>query len=414
MNTLYNQAAKTNRMPSFLLFILGFIFLFMAGCEQKEEVDPIVQKDRIELNNDEATLNQDLVILNDTIEVRNIFSNTGSRIAKSFDLVLVAQVNSPSIDDYRLQSTSVELDCEKAVIGFNVAGDPYKGAIKIITTDDCIKITSSIDFKDADIHNVHLTENKVYAATGTSNLVDDQTAVLEIFALNGNKLSLENTSRIGLGSYAANSVITSKNAVYVTTGDNENVGGGIYKIGIESRLVEEFTNLHDARWTDICDQEIFVLQGTPGKYSVLDLNSLSLKNEIMVKGMNIPEAKSTIDIQGKMAFIAAGSAGVQIYNTGNHLLIGEIPVPDPTNPDMLTNAVAYDDGLLFISNGAGGIYVAKVLTDVNTDATTCETELLGYLDFDSMASVNHIAFQGNYLFIAAGLEGVKVVKVVRK
>lgn len=80
---------------------------------------------------------------------------------------------------------------------------------------------------------------------------------------------------------------------------------------------------------------------------------------------------------------------------------------------MLTNAVAYDEGLLFISNGAGGVYVANVLTDVNENASSCETELLGYLDFDTMASVNHIAFKGEYLFIAAGLDGVKIVKVVR-
>ena len=413
MITLFNQASQRFKIIHFLLSIPAITLLFVAGCEPKEEVDPVVQNDRIELINDEVELNRDLVLLNDTIEVRNMTSFPSTRIAQNFDLILVAQINSSSVDGYQLQSTSVELDCEKAVIGFNVAGDPYKGGIKIVTTDECIKISSSIDFNDADIHNVHLTEDYVYAATGTSNWVDDQTAVLEIFTINGDKLSIENTSRIGLGSYAANSVITSKYNIYVTTGDNENIGGGIYKINLESLQIDGITNLHDARWMDICGDQIFIVQGTPGKYSVIDLNSLNVDHEVSVNGMNFPEAKSTIDISGKMAFIAAGSAGVQIFNTVNHSLIGEIPVPDPSNPDMLTNAVAYDEGLLFISNGAGGVYVANVLTDVNENASTCETELLGYLDFESMASVNHIAFKGEYLFIAAGLDGIKIVKVVR-
>ncbi len=413
MNTLFNQAVIKPRILNLLPFVPAIFILLLAGCEQKETVDPIVQKDRIELINDEEELNRDLVLLNDTIEVRNINAHPGGRIAANFDLILVAEVHSPSVDEYQLQSTAVALDCEKALISFNVAGNPYKGGIKVLSIKDKISVTSFVKFYDADIHNLNFFENEVFVATGTSNTVNDQTAVLEIFGINENQLNIDNAPRIGLGSYAANSVQTSGDYIYVTTGDNENVGGGVYKVGMVSHQVESNLDLHDARWLDIHDQDLYVLQGTPGKYSVVDQNTFTLKNEVNVNGMEIPEAKSTIEIHGNMAFIAAGSAGVQIFNINDHALIGEIPVPDPSNPDMLTNAVAYDKCLLFISNGAGGVYVAKVLTDVNDNATTCETVLLGYLDFDSLASVNHIAFKGDYLFIAAGLEGIKIVKVVR-
>jgi len=193
MKALFNQATLKLRIANLFLYVPAIIIVFVMGCEPKEEIDPVVQKDRIELINDEEELNRDLVLLNDTIKVRNMASRSAARIAQSFDLILVAQINSSSVDGYLLQSTSVALDCEKAVIGFNVADDPYKGGIKIVTTDECIKITSSIDFNDADIHNVHLTDNKVYAATGTSNWVDNQAAVLEIFTIDDNKLSIDNT-----------------------------------------------------------------------------------------------------------------------------------------------------------------------------------------------------------------------------
>ena len=84
--------------------------------------------------------------------------------------------------------------------------------------------------------------------------------MLEIFNLDGDKLNIENSSRIGLGSYAANCVIASKKSIYVTTGDNENSGGGIYKIGMDNRQIEANMDLHDARWVDICNQDLFFVQ----------------------------------------------------------------------------------------------------------------------------------------------------------
>jgi len=413
MKALFSQAANKFKIFNIFLWIPAVALLSILGCEPKEAVAPVDQNDRIELINDVEELNADLVLKNDTIEVRNVNVHSGGRIASDFDLILVAEINSPSVDDYQLQSTAVTLDCQKAIVSFNVAGNPYKGGIKVLSIKDDISVTSYVKFHDADIHNINFAQNEVFAATGTSNMVDDQTAVLEILAINENKLNIDNASRIGLGSYAANSVKSNDDYIFVTTGDNEYIGGGIYKIGRTDQQVESKMELHDARWVDITSQDLYVVQGTPGKYSVLDQGTLSLNNEVNVNGMDIAESKSTIEIYGNMAFIAAGSAGVQIFNINNNALIGEIPVPDPSNPDMLTNAVAYDNCLLFISNGAGGVYVARVFTDVNSNATTCETELLGYLDFESMTSVNHIAFKGDYLFVAAGLDGVKIVKVVR-
>jgi hypothetical protein len=413
MITLFNQAKIKFRIMKYYLMLPALTLIITMGCNPNEEILPVIQNDRIEVINDEIELNKDLNLKNDTIQVINTSAQPNARIAADFDLILVGEVQSTSIEEYQLQSTAIALDCQKAIISFNVAGNPYKGGITVLSIKDEISITSFVKFFDADIHNINFSKNEVYAATGTSNTVENQTAVLEILNIENNHLNIDNTTRIGLGSYAANCVTVTDDDIFVTTGDNENIGGGVYKVNITSREVESNMDLHDARWIDHTGQELYIVQGTPGKYSVLDQGILTLNNEVDVNGMDIPESKSTIEIQGNMAFIAAGSAGVQIYNILNHSLIGEIPVPDPSNPDMLTNAVAYDKCLLFISNGAGGVYVAKVLTDVNQNASSCETELLGYLDFDSMASVNHIAFKGDYLFVAAGLDGVKIVKVVR-
>ena len=139
------------------IFVPVLSILFIIGCEQNEDIDPMQQSERLELNNDEADLNRDVVEKNDTIEIKNEVGFPGGRIASTFDLVLVTEIPSPSVDGDLLQSTAVDLTCEKAIVSFNVQGDTYKGGIKVLNIEDKTKVTSYLQFKDADIHNVHFS-----------------------------------------------------------------------------------------------------------------------------------------------------------------------------------------------------------------------------------------------------------------
>ncbi len=80
----------------------------------------------------------------------------------------------------------------------------------------------------------------------------------------------------------------------------------------------------------------------------------------------------------------------------------------------MTNAVAVDGDLVFISNGEAGVYVAQ--GSQSFDETGSEEQqqitLLGKLQFDDLQSVNHVAIKNNYLIIASGLGGLKTVEVL--
>ena len=68
---------------------------------------------------------------------------------------------------------------------------------------------------------------------------------------------------------------------------------------------------------------------------------------------------------------------------------------------------------MFISNGEAGVYVATSeddLKDYDCDERP-EITMLGQLPFGDLASVNHVEYENDYLFVAAGLGGVKVVEV---
>ena len=158
--------------------------------------------------------------------------------------------------------------------------------------------------------------------------------------------------------------------------------------------------------------------GTPGQISVYDEQTLQLLGQYPFTGADIPESKSTVEVVGGKAFIAAGTGGVQILSVNTGAVVGSVPLPDPAalglDPSVVvTNAVAVDDDLLFISNGEAGVYVAQ--GSQRFDQTGSEQQqqitLLGKLQFADLQSVNHVAFKNNYLIIASGLGGLKTVEV---
>ena len=79
----------------------------------------------------------------------------------------------------------------------------------------------------------------------------------------------------------------------------------------------------------------------------------------------------------------------------------------------MTNAVTVDEDLMFISNGEAGVYVAA--GDGEFAEAPCDAPLnitmLGHLRFDDLQSVNHVDYESKRLLIAAGLGGLKIVKV---
>jgi hypothetical protein len=69
--------------------------------------------------------------------------------------------------------------------------------------------------------------------------------------------------------------------------------------------------------------------------------------------------------------------------------------------------------LLFISNGEAGVYVAQATQPFSATGSEASQQLtmLGRLRFGNLQSVNHVAYRSGHLFIAAGLGGLKIVKV---
>ena len=153
----------------------------------------------------------------------------------------------------------------------------------------------------------------------------------------------------------------------------------------------------DARWVAEYRGDVYVLSGSPAIVSIWDRNTMSPEGSFEHAGIYEEGSKSTLDVDNRMVFVAGGERGLLIYDLEGNLLYDYV-----FEEDFVTNAVTVDNGMAFISNGNGGVYIATYDEEV---------QVISKLDLGDFESVNHIALHDGRLYVASGLGGVKVIEV---
>jgi len=401
-----------------LLFLVLVAALVLPACkEDPGPAEPAGIPDetdgRITIVNDETRLASRITILDDSVAVTQL-----SKAAQptAFRLRLVAEIAPPVVKGERLQATSVTLNASFAYVSYNMRGSVYLGGVDVVQVKGASNATlrSSAHFADTDVSSAYYDGNAVYLAAASGDPSVDAPAFAEVVKTDGSsKFNLLNRARQVLASYVATSVYASSGVVYVTTGNT----GGLYRLTHSSQLsVTGFQELDDARWVDVAGNYCVVAQGTPGRLAVLDRVTLAPFRTIAFQGANIPESKSTVRLIGGKALVAAGDGGVKLIDLASGVLVGSIPpavVPGLDPSVTVTNAVDAAERYVYISNGEAGIYVAEASENLedNTGSRPITLTVLGKLQFASLQSANHVAYDGSVLLVASGLGGTKVVSV---
>lgn len=397
---------------------------------------PDESNERIEIINTQAALDARVVHPDTVVPVDGDGSGYGpgtpvamERIAfdgsNTVTLTLAAEISPPAVGNQVLQATAIAQSTgNNAAVSYNMRGEPWLGAIDWVMRLNSARpeLGSSATFNDADVSAVSTDGRNVYMAMATGAPEFPFPAVVERLRVEGNRLTLAGASRAPLTSFVTTSVLAVGDTVYATSGD----AGGVFGLAeADLELRGEFP-LNDARWvaSDPAGGRIAVVQGTPGQVAVFAEGEfagggMTLLNAFPFPGADVPESKSTVEIAGNKAFVAAGPEGVQVMCLDDGAIIGHVPRRDPAqlglDPSVVvSNAVTVDGDLMFISNGEAGVYVARAAQPfASSGCSPQEIAVIGKLRFDELQSANHVSFRGDYLFVAAGLGGVKVVRVRR-
>lgn len=381
---------KTNRIT--LLALTAAVFA-LASCDS---TDDQATPATVQIVNDEAALNSRMVTHQDTIFATP--ENEGGRTIKHFRLILKTTLQPPQIDGRTLQATALQDHSGGYLVSYNYQGEEYFGGVDFI--DANLTVKSEILYSDADIHSLTAHDRYVYL-TGAKEGAETP-AFIERVLLDGMKFSLNGNIRVPLGSYAATSALQHKGDIFVTTGNDANNGGGLYKLDRDLNI-QKYVPLHDARWVFGTGNNVFVAQGTPGQVTEFNSKSMEASATFSFDGADIPESKTTIEADSKRIFVAAGAEGVKILDVESGELLHTLKFGE----GVITNAVSAQNGLLFISNGVHGAYVATYDEGNNKDAP----QVLGKIDLGENQSVNHVLFRNYRLWIASGLGGVQQVDI---
>jgi hypothetical protein len=393
--------------------------LALFGCSKSNNPvsssdNPTESDGRISIYNDETYLNTDLTTSDDSVGVDTTAGLAKTSKTLAFSMKLVATISPPTVSKQKVQATSVSLNGTYAYVSYNFAGDPYLGAIDVVSVNGkSTKTVSRATYTDTDVSSVFYYNNNVYMAEATGNASYLPPAIAEKIKITSGKLSLTGNIRRQLASFAGTSIAAGNGVVYEVTGN----AGGLYTLSTDSLKVLSYAPLSDARWVDFSASNVIVAQGTPGRISVFNVGSMSAPlNTYNFPGADIAQSKSTVQLIGGKALIAAGDSGVKLMNLATGKIVGSIPrlIVSGLSPSVtVTNAVAGAGQYIYISDGEAGVYVAKAsqaLENLSGDAPITLT-VLGQLKFSKLQSVNHVAFNGSTLVVASGSGGVRIVTV---
>jgi hypothetical protein len=329
--------------------------------------------------------------------------------AGDYPFSLVAQVSPPSLGGSTvLTATHVDVEGDYAYVSYNKAGEDYYGAIDIVNVADPHNpvVTSRLIYLNSDINSLEYSDGYLYAVGGL-NKEASFTATSSAFVT---KIKINAGGRMDLGAgilYGyqpgdnATDIAVNGKEVYVTSGKNGSVT--IYD-------AEDFTVKNEELFSDLrslaYDNNMMAILDADFGLRILDDN-LNTKKEIPINSDFGTFTKRTVDFLDDKIVVAEGSKGVGLYSYSSGTLLQYIPISiDPNKEvtgDIVNNAVAFNQDVIFMANGGAGLSLAE---DRGPGVSP-----YGVLKIDG--SVNYVESKGDYAFAASGAEGLQIIKLNR-
>jgi hypothetical protein len=399
------------------------MLLIVSGCKKiddqvnRKSSDNIVSKNML-INNNLDALNERInytgyspkYLIEDS--AKEIFKSSKGVSNSSITIQLIAVLMPPNYKDEVLQASHIRIVDNYAYIAYNTQGPRYLGGVDIvdINSPDHPKLISSVIFinqetnkaKDVSSIDVKCSSaekcNTYLWITGADEASDS--AFVEKYELNpSHQFESSQSLNFYLKGYVGTDVRYYNGKVYITSGTD----GGLTILDDQMKEVN-YLDLTNARSVDINKDFLIVLGGNPGHLYIPG----SWDKEI--GGANDPEAKSIVRLFCKFALAALGEGGLKCYDITSDTpfaLISALPrpsVPEGKEPwDYVTNGVSvFDNGRVYIANGAGGLDIAKI-------SGSGQLNWLGNINLG--ASANFVEANTNYIFVATGTGGLEILKV---
>lgn len=417
----------------FVLCILVFIFSCKDNHVDIDNDVEITDDTEITVNNNSENLKSRLTVVNEYINpvILSKSSMQKSQSVKGADeenhyWEYVFNLHILKHNGNTLSATHIEIVDKIAYVSYNVQGEVHAGALEVLdlTIPGAPVVLSTAFFDNVDINSLAVDPNisgltrKVWLA-GSRN--KDGAIAIEVNVLNG--VVLENAKTVSLKDVfdngiaaSANSICYASGSIYITAGQTN---GGLVRLDASNLAYQHSKSFSSAKYVvsngkkDNASQIIVLTTGDSSSLRIYknDLASApTVYNIGVIKHQEVEEpykGKSTLamSLDNNYVYVSMASSGFRVFdvNSGAEKF--------HSTPSMLTNgntnSVFVSNDYIYMANGADGLAVALAPT-VSSNQEIVPKFVWDLLDKPS--SANFVAGDDEYIFVAKGLGGVKVLR----
>lgn len=362
------------------------------------------QNAQLNINNDRSSLNERLTPKDQVVNLEKEGDFTTQQQQTTPQLKWVAEVAPPLVNKTSVQATNVHIEGHLAYVSYDIAGDAFSGGAYIIDISDPHhpQLLSEVTLNDTDYYALKKSGQTLFLSGASLRENLKSRAMVQAITLSENgQQFVADAGLIDVPSFAATDITSQGQNLYVSTGAQD---GGVAKINMQTLTQEAFYPLEDARsvsadYTETGAARVVAIKGTPGAVHVLDTDLNLLRKKELLNTATIPFSKSTVEIQGSRALLGLGDGGAQIFDLSTMNSLSTLKAPAG-----LTNGASVNGELAFTAEGEDGVSMSRLGEDGSL-------QRLGSFRFNDTASANMVAYQNNVLFVANGRGGLSILTV---
>lgn len=359
------------------------------------------------------------------------FYNSTNTLKNSLDIIpnpshqfiLVGEIASPVRSGNRvLSATHVEVLGNKAYVSYHyneqsgsgfTGGDLYEGQIDVIDITDPslpVILQSAIPTKKADFNSMTLDltetngQRKLWVAATDFGVGG---AIYQLTLQNGEIPSPAVMYRTKTPpGKSSNSVARAATWLFATAG---RTAGGLFTFDASNMHLENTIEFPNAKYNavtgqNIGDKNVVLKSGNTAEIQVYEISQAhTLLNTFSIGSIQPEDGKSVLYVKDNLAWVAMGYEGVKAFDLNTGAVVHSLS-PSNMAPECISNGVSIDEDYVYIANGSGGLYLCKIIPGQQ------ELSVVGIYKYG--ASANYVMAKNNYIFIANGREGLKILHKV--
>lgn len=315
----------------------------------------------------------------------------------------IAQVVTPDHGHY-ISSTCIQTVADKAYVSYHTRGENYHGCIEVLNlSEGMCSILSFMEHLTLDFNHLIVDDSRIIAAGGEPKngaflgVINLSDGIFQTYSAEPTLVELEGAS--------ASCVIRNGDYLHATTNEGYHTldansfstVASIPTAGSSKFVCSDGTNMGVVSLTNKNSEESLAVLNM---YSASDYTFSNLTQTITLDVIAPVNGKNVLHIEGNDAYACLGKNGLKRYTNG--VEVAEFKVSGDTI--AAANGLAVDEKYVYAAYGHGGLFVLDK-EDLSVVASYRHS---------GGKSANYVSVSGDILYVAYGLSGVQIFRLIEK